>query len=76
MIWITHNHNLLIKSWRTSVETQEKNLKSKKRWCAAENFSEEMLEEDGDVKEKKNQEWDRKSAETLSQFLFHQPFII
>ena len=64
------------KTWRTSVKTQKTNLKSKKGWCVAENFSKEMLEEDGDVKEKKNREWDGKSAETLSQFLFYQPFII
>ena len=48
------------KTWRTIVETQETNLKSKKRWCVAENFSKEKLEEDGDMEEKKNWEWDGK----------------
>ena len=57
-------------TWRTSVETQETNLKSKKKCKAIEFSVTKILEEDGDMEEKKNQEWEKKSAEILSHILF------
>ena len=48
------------KTWRTSLKTQETNLKSKKRWGVAKFSARTNLGEDGDKEGEKNQEWEKK----------------
>ena len=57
---ITHINNLLFKTWRTSVETQETNLKSKKNWRLQKISARHKLGKDGDKEGEKNREEMRK----------------
>ena len=60
-----HQPNFLNKTWRTSVETQETNLKNKKRWCAAKFSAKKNFGEDENGEEKCGWEGEKKMQKNL-----------
>ena len=71
-IWITHNNNLPIKTWRTSLKIQETNLSSKKKWGDAEFSAKKKFGEEEDMDGEENQEREKIKCKILSQLLFQK----
>ena len=60
-----HQPNFLNKIWKIRVETQEKNLKSKKRWGATEFSARSKFGEDENGEEKSGGEGEKKNAKSF-----------